>query len=50
MKHSELCKDCEHRHNCRMVQEEIYQVGGKEIIIGVCDCDFYEIENTEVEK
>jgi len=36
-----LCGDCEFMGTCRMVQEESYEVGGKETIVGVVKCDHY---------
>lgn len=35
------CEDCAFNDSCRVVQEEIYEVGGKKTVIGVVECDHY---------
>ena len=35
------CSDCVWVDSCRMVQEEIYEIGGKQTIVGVVECGHY---------
>jgi hypothetical protein len=45
-----VCVDCLHRFLCRMVQEESYEIGGKETITGVVSCEHYDKENSDEVK
>ena len=41
------CHDCEHNGLCRVVQEEVYDIGGRQTIIGVVECGHYMSNNAE---
>ena len=38
------CEDCEFNDSCRVVQEEVYEVGGKKTVIGVVECGHYKVK------